>query len=119
MKQFKCPFCNKALNKTVVRCNNSDHYFGLNYNHHTNKPIGFYIVDRSENINQINFLLEIVWINNKLHYYFKNKNMSKASTIFLDEFILNDFYEKILNDKLSKEYVLNTINKLQDLMLFL
>jgi hypothetical protein len=125
MKQIKCPICNKILdfgsfipNLFYIECNSVGHYFTIDFKiNEDNKIHNFYLINYIEN--KIDYLLEICSINNVLGYYFRIKNMSKTDNICLDNSILNHLHEKISNDELTEECILNIINKLQNLMLFL
>lgn len=123
MKNFKCPLCDTILNPfgheniTYISCDSSDHYFSLDFNAYINEPIGFYIVNYTDSSGKVDFLLEIININNLLNYYFRDNNIYR-NTITLDNYILNDIYQKILKNELTKEYIIEIINKLKDLMLF-
>lgn len=126
MKQIKCLKCDYDLSFGIFKgtdpyihfftcSSNSGHYINLDF-HSINDLLeikSFYYVDIKSR-----HYLEIFYFHDKINYSFRDGSIT-SNSIALDDVILKNISNKFLNNELTEECVLNTINKLQDLMLFL
>lgn len=130
MKNYKCIKCNNKLDsvelgmfkkRLSLDCREEDdHYFCLDLDDY----------DTSNKVNELSYYkydiqgfpvyyLEIIFQMHKYYYFFKTDKSTKRHTINLDDFILNDLYNKFLNETLTVDCIENTISKLENLAIFI
>ena len=128
--KINCPICNKKLRYDIYvgvipniyffECEefskgNKSHIINFDFNliNNSYKPKSFYFFDL---VNSIKLEIYVNNLSNEVVYTIEKTN---KVTFYVDKYIFDEISDKFLLNSLTEEYVLNTINRLENLALFL